>query len=210
MNQVPQPSPPDGAQRKRTVTEILVSLDTESGAGEDPDRLAELLPLVYDELRRLAQSFLRRERPEHTLTATAVVHEAFLRLAEQDRVSWRGQQHLMAVAVQMMRRLLVDHARRHRSRKRGGSWQRVTLAPGLGLSRDGTVSMEEVLAVGESLEELEESDPRAARVVELRFFGGLSVDEVAEHLEVSRRTVEGDWTHARAWLLHRLAPGAAP
>jgi RNA polymerase sigma factor (TIGR02999 family) len=160
---------------------------------------------VYDELRRLARGYLRRERSGHTLEPTALVHEAYLRLIDQTRVDWRGRTHFFAVGAQMMRRLLVDHARRHDRKKRGGDFRQVTLAadaaPLLGRSLDRA----DLLALDDAMEKLSALDSRQARIVELRFFAGLRVDEVAEALGVSKRTVEADWTHARAWLRRELS-----
>ncbi len=194
-------------ERRRQVTDILATLD--GGGATDRGRAAEeLMPVVYDELRRLAHGYLQRERSGHTLESTALVHEAYLRLADQDRVSWRGRTHFLAVGAHMMRRLLVDHAR-HRGRvKRGGDWQRVTLdhAGSTLLGKD--LGHDELLALDQALNQLAELDEREARIVELRFFSGLEVAEVAEVLGVSKRTVEGHWTHARAWLRRELASGA--
>jgi RNA polymerase sigma factor (TIGR02999 family) len=195
------------------VTALLASYDEAEGLGSAAreEAAAELLPAVYDELRRLAQTYMTRERGEHSLQATGLVHEAYLRLVRQDRVSWRGRRHFFAVAAQVMRRLLVDHARRRRSHKRGGDWQRVTLE-GLGPLLGHQLAEEELLALDRALERLAALDPRQAEVVELRFFAGLEVAEVAATLGVSKRTVEGEWTHARAWLRRELAgePAAAP
>lgn len=197
----------DEADVRQRVTLALVELED---AGDAADRAADvLLPDVYAELRRLAASYLQRERVGHTLQPTALVHEAYLKLADQDRVSWRGRSHFFAVGAHVMRRLLVDHARKKSSRKRGGDWQQVTL---LDDDREGGSSLlgrplaaEEMLALDEALDELSSVDERQARVVELRFFGDLSMADVARHLGVSKRTAEGDWTHARAWLRRALA-----
>jgi len=192
-------------ERRRQVTDILTTLE---GGAADHRRAAEkLMPLVYDELRRLAHGYLRRERPNHTLESTALVHEAYLRLADQQRVSWRGRTHFLAVGAQMMRRLLVDHAR-HRGRvKRGRDWQRITLDGAASSLLGRHLGHDELLALDQALTKLAELDERQARVVELRFFSGLEVAEVAEVLGVSKRTVEGYWTHARAWLRRELASG---
>ncbi len=181
------------------VTEILTAVSQGENARTPA---AELMPVVYDELRRLARAYLLRERPDHTLQPTALVHEAYLRLVDQTRVDWQGRTHFFAVGAQMMRRLLVDHARQQDRAKRGRDWQRVTLAeaPALGEA----LEREDLLALDAALEKLKTLDERQAQVVELRFFAGLRVDEVAAYLEVSKRTVEGDWTHARAWLRREL------
>jgi RNA polymerase sigma factor (TIGR02999 family) len=187
------------------VTEIVAGLSGTGEAGEATPE--ELLPLVYDELRLLAKRYLSRERPGHTLQATALVHEAYLRLVDQTRVDWQGRTHFFAVGARVMRNLLIDHARARGRVKRGGDLRRVTLAEGLTPSARGDFDPEQLLALEESLERLARLDERQARVVELRFFGGLTVPEVAHLLGVSRRTVEGDWTHARAWLKRELARG---
>ncbi len=193
---------------KSRVTEALLKVAddrAEDGAGAQ-----ELMPAVYDELRRLAQSYLNQERSDHTLQPTALVHEAYLRLVDQTRVDWRGRTHFLAIGARMMRRLLVDHARQRGRAKRGRDWQRLTLddrvAPVLGRS----LRREELLGLHLALEKLATLDPRQARVVELRFFGGLEMAEVAAALDVSKRTVEGDWTHARAWLKRELSRAAGP
>jgi len=188
---------------KNQFTEILVETCTGRAA---PAQAARLLPLVYDELKQLAGRLMARERPDHTLQTTGLVHEAYLRLVDHSRVDWRGATHFRAVAAQAMRRILVDHARARKSEKRGGAWQRVTLAHTIGPGGEGGLDAAELIALNAALEKLETLDPRQARVVELRFFGGLSVEETANELGVSRRTVEGDWTHARVWLRRELQP----
>ena len=188
----------------RDSTELL-----DRAAQGSAEAAEELLPRVYDELRRLARSYLGRERRDHTLQPTALVHEAYLRLVDQERVAWKGRTHFLAIGARMMRRLLIDHARGRRREKRGGDRHRVTLVEGAALL-DRPLEMEEILAVDASLDELVSMDERQARVVELRFFGGMTVEETAEVLGVSKRTVEGDWTHARAWLRRRLAASSGP
>jgi RNA polymerase sigma factor (TIGR02999 family) len=162
----------------------------------------ELAPLVYDELRRVAARYLRREAPGNTLQPTALVHEAFLKLAGQHRVDWQGRTHVLAIGAQAMRRILVDHAKRKRRVKRGGGMKRIEFDEAAALSpqRD-----EDLLAVDEALEKLASIDERQARIVEMRFFGGMTVEEVAQALGVSKRTVEGEWTMVRAWLRRELA-----
>lgn len=182
---------------REQVRELLSRIDEAAAAP------ADLLPLVYDELRRLARAYLRHERADCSLQATGLVHEAYLRLVDQQRVAWRGRQHFFAVGAQMMRRLLIDHARRKGSVKRGGDWLRVSFEGREILDRP--CEPLEVLALDRALRQLAALDPRAVQVVELRFFAGLDVEEVAAMLGVSRRTVEGDWTHARAWLRRALA-----
>ncbi len=190
------------------VSEIVAGL---SGELDAPGRSAEeLLPLVYERLRSLARRMIARERPGHTLQPTALVHEAYLKLVDQSRVDWRGRTHFFAVGARAMRRLLVDHARgRHRA-KRGGGWARVTLAEGIPSFGEGGLDADQLLDLDEALTRLAVLDAREAEVVELRFFGGLTVPEVAHLLGVSQRTVEGDWTHARAWLRRELGGGGNP
>ncbi len=187
------------------VTEILSSV--EGGTLDAEPAAEELMAAVYDEMRSLARGYLRRERSDHTLQPTALVHEAYLRLADQDRLSWRGRSHFSGVGAQIMRRLLVDHARRRGRVKRGGDWRRVTLGHGAAPLFGRDLDRDELLALDQALEKLAELDARQARIVELRFFAGLEVAEVAEILGVSKRTVEGNWTHARAWLKRELAAG---
>lgn len=185
------------------VTEIVASLSGEGGAA--PFSAEELLPLVYQDLRRLAERYMSRERPGHTLQPTALVHEVYLKLVDQTRANWKGKSHFFAVGAQAMRRLLIDHARGRRREKRGGARQRVTLAESLFPSSESELDFEELLNLNSALEKLAAVEARAAQVVELRFFGGLTVPEVAHVLDVSTRTVEGDWTYARAWLRRELS-----
>lgn len=172
------------------------------GLGDaSPDVSSRLFELLYHDLRRVARSQLRREEPGHTLSATGLAHEAWFRLAGQDRTAWRNRGHFLAVAATMMRRILVDHALAHRAAKRDA--ERVHLSTG-GLDALGTPPDRDVVAVHEALLEFETLDARAAKVVELRFFGGLENDEVADALGVSPATVKRDWTVARAWLRRAL------
>jgi RNA polymerase sigma factor (TIGR02999 family) len=186
------------ADTKGDLTRVLVETQN-----EPPERVIErLMPLVYDQLRAIAANHLRGERKDHTLQPTALVHEAFMRLVDQDRVDWKGRTHFYAVSAALMRRILIDHARARGRQKRGGGQKRILLE---------SVVIEEapasdVEAVHEALEALAKLDPTQARIVELRFFGGLTVDEVAHVLGVSKRKVEADWTHAKAWLRARLDP----
>jgi len=166
-----------------------------------------LLPLVYAELRRQAASYLRRERGDHTLMPTALVHEAYLRLVDQ-RAEWRNRNQFFAVAAQMMRRILVDHARGHARAKRAGGWLKVTLDEARDLAVYSTPDVD-VLDLEDALVELQAIDPERSRLVELRFFGGLSVKDTAEVLGVSESTVERDWRVAKAWLYRRVQQGAA-
>jgi len=179
------------------VTELLKNLS----AG-DRSASSQLVQLVYDELRRLAQHYMGMERPNHTLQATALVHEAFLRLVKQERVSWQNRAHFIGVAAQIMRRILVDHARIHHADKRGGD------QPAINLDEDGCLfspeQSEQVVELEEALLRLAKLSPRQSRVVELRFFGGLSEEEIAEVLEVSTKTVKRDWVVAKAWLYREV------
>ena len=163
---------------------------------------ARLMPLVYDELRRLALSYLRRERPDHTLQPTALVNEAYLRLADQSNVGFHDRAHFFGVAAKVMRRILVDHARRHHAEKRGGLNRRLPLdeveATPAGFDFD-------LVALDDALQALAAQDMRKSRIVELRFFGGLSVEETAKVLGVSAPTVKNDWRIAKAWLRRELS-----
>lgn len=170
---------------------------------DSPEKvIQELLPCVYDELRALASKYLGGERKNHTLQPTALVHEVFLKLVDQSRVNWKGRTHFLAVGAEAMRRILIDHARTRKRSKRGGGWHRVMLEPAIAVTDSADVDGESLQA---ALDELAALDPEQARIVELRFFGGLTVEEVAHVLGVSKRKVEGDWTHAKAWLRARLA-----
>lgn len=170
-------------------------------AASAPEADNELLPLVYDELRAIARRFMRDERPDHTLQPTAVVHEAYLRLVDESRVGWQGRTHFRAVCAKVMRRVLIDYARARRREKRGGGEKPLlldTVAVPLELGNP------DALELHEAIDQLAALDSRQAQVVELRYFGGLSVDEVAETLSISKRTVESEWTHAKAWLRAKL------
>lgn len=165
---------------------------------------ADLMPLVYQELRQLAERYLGREPHGHTLQPTALVHEAFLRLMDAPRLEPNGQTHFFAIAANVMRRVLVEHARARRAAKRGGGHLQLTLDSELAILPAPDMDL---LALHEALERLAELDPRQARVVELRFFGGLSMEDVAAELGMSKRTVEDDWALARAWLRRELRSG---
>jgi RNA polymerase sigma-70 factor (ECF subfamily) len=170
----------------------------------------ELFPIVYEELRRLAGAFMAREGAGHTLQPTALVHEAYLKLARETRARFTGRAHFLAVGAQVMRRLLIDHARRRASVKRGLGWQRVTLGrAGDPLMPEG-LDAEDLLGLDAALERLADLDDRQARIVTLRFYGGLTTEETAEAEGVSTRTVEADWRHARAWLRVQLSRSATP
>ena len=165
----------------------------------------QLMPLVYARLRDLAQGYLRQERPDHLLQPTALVHEAYLALVDHDRIDWQGRTHFLAVAARQMRRVLIDHARGRDAIKRGRDWARVTLS-NAGLHEE--IGNWEILDLEDALQELAALDARHANVVELRFFGGLTIPEAAQILDVSPKTVEKDWRVARAWLHRRLSEGA--
>lgn len=171
--------------------------------------MPDLFPLVYDELKRMARRHLTRERRGHTLQATALVHEVWMRLQHDQEAVWQGRTHVVALGAQAMRRLLVEHGRARKRIKRGGGVTAQTLFEWLDAPVERPVSMEEALDLDEALAALAEADPRQARIVEMRFFGGMTVPEVAEALQVSPRTVEGEWTHARAWLRRALSPPRA-
>lgn len=184
------------ADRDQNVTELLAAWGRgETGAAD------RLMPVVYDELYRIARGRMRREREGHTLATTELVSEAYLRLVDAREVDWRDRVHFYALAAQIMRRILVDHARRRRAAKRDAGL-RVTYQEEVGHSADPST---EVLALHEALEALTEVDPRLAQVVELRYFGGLTVEEAAQVLGISEPTVKRDWRMARAWLYERLA-----
>jgi len=189
--QPPAPTPEESAE----VAEAL-----REAAEGDEGAAAALMPLVYDELRSLAAVYLRQERPDHTLEPTAVVNEAFLRMVDQRKTDWKSRAHFIAVAASMIRRVLIDHARASKAAKRGGSWSRVTLDRPIVEGVDHI----EMLALEDALKKLEALDERQARVVELRFFGGLGAAETAHVIGVSQRTVEGDWAMAKAWLRREL------
>ena len=171
----------------------------------DDAALERLFPQVYDELRRMAGGRMRHERPDHTLGATELVHEAFFRLVKLDRIDWRGRAHFLAIASQAMRNVLLDHAEARGAQKRGGGARAVTIDR---LEIPNDMPTDEVLALCEALQRLEKLEPRQARVVECRFFGGLNIDETAEALGISPATVSRDWTIARAWLHAELSETA--
>jgi len=182
-----------------TRTDVTAILQNASRG--DESAVNRLLPLVYNELRALAERLLEQERPGNTLQATALVHEAYVRLIKQDEVEWRGRAHFFAVASQAIRRILVDHARARQTAKRGGDRARVRLEEEGGPALEPDVDL---VALDEALARLAELHPRQAQVVELRFFGGLTLQEVAQYLDVSPRTVDGDWSVARAWLRREI------
>ena len=181
---------------RQEVTQVLIDW-----SGGDRTAAERLMPLIYDELRQIARGYLQNERPDHTLQATGLVHEAYLRLVDQTTTTWQNRAHFFGVAAGVMRRVLVDHARRHRTDKRGGKWDKLefdeALAPGLSRSVD-------LLALDDALIDLAKLDPRQSQVVELRFFGGLTTEEAAEVLDVSPRTIKREWRRAKAWLRREI------
>lgn len=184
------PSPPN-------LTQLLVAWNN----GEH-DALEQLIPLVYNELHRLATRYMGRERAGHTLQSTALVHEAYERLINLKDVSWQNRAHFFAVSAQLMRRILVDYARARRYNKRGGEWRHVPLNEAVAVFQDRRT---DIVELDDALRALADIDPRKSRVVEMRFFGGLSVKETAEVLNVSPETVLRDWRLAKVWLLRQLA-----
>lgn len=176
----------------------------DSSMGAERAGAAHFLPLVYEELRALAAARLRNEAAGHTLQPTALVHEVYLKLADQSQAHWRDRKHFFAVAAEAIRRILVDHARRRKAAKRAAPGERVTIHADL----DASIGSEiDLVALDEALERLAKLNPRQARVVEMRFFGGMEVGEAAEVLGVSENTVKGDWRMARAWLAGQLSRG---
>jgi RNA polymerase sigma factor (TIGR02999 family) len=167
------------------------------------DALDELMPRVYQELRKLARSYLRAERPNHTLQPTALVNEAYLRLVDQKNVRWQNRRHFYGIAAQLMRRILVDHARKRQSEKRGGGEALIPFEEAKGVP----VKARELVALDDALKDFATIDPRSAKIVELRQFGGLSIDETANVLEISPATVKRDWTLAKAWLRRATLAG---
>ena len=168
----------------------------------DTQAAENLLPLVYNELHRLAKGYMRRERPEHTLQATALIHEAYMRLAHEE-IDWKNREHFIGVAANVMRRVLVDYARAHKAERRAGGLKRVELEDGLAISPE---RFDEVMMIDEALGRLAEVNPRQAKVVELRYFGGLSMEEIGTLLNIAPRSVKRDWAVARLWLFRELKP----
>ena len=179
------------------ITQLLIDW----GKG-DQAALERLMPLVYSELRRLASNYLRRERIEHTLQPTALVNEAYLKLVDQRDAKWQNRAHFFGISAQLMRRILVDHARQHQALKRGGSGQqRISITSAEKVAKQSEVDL---LALNEALDELGKMDAQQSRIVELKFFGGLPIEEIAEVLGIGHATVERDWKLARAWLRRQL------
>jgi RNA polymerase sigma factor (TIGR02999 family) len=182
------------------VTRLLIAWGNGNQAAMD-----ELMVLVYDELRRLASRYMRRESQGHTLQTSALVNEAYLRLIDQKKVHWQNRAHFFGVAAQLMRRILVDHARSRSRAKRGGGAQMVSLGEQAATSK----GIADVIALDDALKHLSEMDPRKSRIVEMKFFGGLTNEEVAEVMKVTSRTVEREWRKARAWLHRAISEVAA-
>ena len=186
-------------QQNPDITRLLVAWGNGDGRAFD-----DLAPVIYDELRRLARSYLRRERPDHTLQSTALVHEAYIRMIDQREVNWRNRSHFYGVAAQMIRRILVDHARARHAQKRGEHSPKLSLDDALGVQAGRDLDL---VALDDALNALAQIDARQSRIVELRFFAGLSNEEVAEAMHISPATVKRDWTAARAWLKRELTRG---
>jgi len=167
----------------------------------DQEALDKLMPLVYDELRRLANHYLRHERPDHTLQPTALVHEAYLRLVQTNRMTWQNRAHFVGVAAELMRRILVDHARRHGAEMRGGPDHKLPLEAALDVPEPKAVDL---IALDDALSSLAAIDPQQSRIVELKFFGGLSIEEIAEVLGISPATVKREWAWAKTWLRREI------
>lgn len=184
----------------RDVTELLLRWN----AG-DARALEDLTPVLYDDLRRVARSVLRRESPGHTLSATALVHEAYLRLVDQRRVRWENRVHFLGVTAHIMRRILVDHARARTAAKRGGSAPKIAISDDLAIDES---ALDDILDIDAALVRLAEQDDRKVRVVEMKCFAGMTNPEIAAALNVSEATVERDWKMARAWLIAAMEPGA--
>ena len=182
------------------VTRLLVAW-----SGGDASAAEQVMPLVYEELRQLARGYLRRERGDHTLQPTALVHEAYLRLVDHTQVNWESRAHFFGIAARVMRRILVDHARRLATAKRGTGAQRISLTEAGDIPQANGLDL---LALDDALNRLSDNYPRQGKVVELKFFGGLSGAEISEALQTPLRSIERDWEFARAWLKHRMgSPG---
>ncbi len=187
--------------RRSPATQLITRL-----VGGEAGAAAELFPLVYDQLRGLADRMLQAERQDHTLQPTALVHEAYVRLADSDAIDWRGRARFAALAAKAMRQILVDHARRRKAQKRGGGWERITLQGLIAGEEDHRL---DVIALDEALDSFGKDYPRPAHIVELRFFANMTGDEIAEVVGVSRRTVVKDLMMAQAWLLREMDRGTS-
>jgi RNA polymerase sigma factor (TIGR02999 family) len=194
-----------GDSSQSDATQVL--LDLQAGKVHDDSAANRIFELTYDELRRLAGGLLKKERADHTLQPTALVHEAYCRLVDQSRVGWQNRAHFFGIAARAMREILVDHARRRAAAKRGGNRQRVTFDNGIAVERSPEV---EVLELHDALTTLAEMDERMARVVEMHVFGGLKFREIAHVLDVSRNTAQNDWRVARMWLNRELIGRKTP
>jgi RNA polymerase sigma-70 factor, ECF subfamily len=202
------------AKRARTIMRVNSDLSEDITAlllswqnGADEDAPAKLMPLVYDELRRVARAYLQRERGDHTLQATALVHEAYLQLVDDKKVTWKDRAHFYGIAARLMRQILIQHARAHHAAKRGGAEQKK-----LSLEEAGELPIDcavELLALDDALEDLTKIYPRKSKVVELKFFGGMEAKQISEVLQVSEKTVLRDWNFARLWLSRELCKDAA-
>ncbi len=179
------------------VTELLLQFSKGNQAAVN-----DIFPLIYDELKRIANNYLRNERVSHTLQPTALVHEAYLKLIDHTRIDWQNRAHFLGMAATMMRQILIDHARRHRAGKRGGEHENLSLEESIVIVA-GEKSMD-LIALDDALKELEKFDPTKSRLVELRYFGGLSVEETAEVMGVSEITVKRHWRMAKAWLAEAM------
>jgi RNA polymerase sigma factor (TIGR02999 family) len=186
------------SKEPQEITQMLLEL-----TDGNEEVVNQILPHIYDELRRLASSYLRRERSNHTLQPTALVHEAYMKLIDQTRVKWQNRAHFFGIAAQVMRRILMDHARKHTAEKRGGDAEVLPIEEEiLIVSHDKSA---ELIALDDALQQLAEMDERKAKIVELRYFGGLSIEETAEVIGVSVPTVNREWRMAKAWLYSELA-----
>ena len=188
-------------KKQHEITQLLAEWSDGNQSALD-----ELYPLVYDELHRLARRYMSRERKGHTLQATALINEAYVRLVDQKNVQWANRSHFFAISAQIMRRILIDHARRHGYAKRGGGAHQVSLEEAATVVPDQS---QELLRLDEALKSLAEMDPRRSQVVELRYFGGLNNEEIADVLQISENTVTRDWNMARAWLYQQLTGSGA-
>lgn len=186
---------------REAVTQVLLEWNLKG-----PDAAERLMPLVYDELRRLARHYLQKERADHTLQATGLVHEAYLRMVDQTSTTWQNRAQFFGVAAQIMRRVLVDHARAHQAVKRGGVREKLEFDESLAPADERTVDL---IALDDALQDLVTFDPRKSRIVEMRFFGGLTMEEIGEVLSISPRTIRREWRVAKAWLRREIMKGEA-
>ena len=184
------------AQNSHEVTQLLIQW-----SNGDKAALDKLMPLIYEELRQLARHYMNRERPGHTLQTTALVNEAYMRLVNRKGVHWQNRAHFFAIAAQLMRSILVDHARSHAYAKRGGGAHKIALDDAMAVSQQRAA---DVVALDDALKRLAEIDPQQSRIVEMKFFGGLTIEETAEVLGLSPATIKREWSTAKAWLYHEL------